>query len=253
MHVAWKAMYNIQYFSTSHIVSQVRCRGLHTAVMSQQSLKKSITWFWLCWLLLVRDSTRSMSRDQVTTLHYDTNYCRPKASKAAFAPLCELWVRFNSNAPATLNWFISYCRWLQICGLRNVARSVDSCWWLKIAVSFVILICTRFRIIQLGFTKKIVSFHFMLIWNLEFSLFSGLAFWPTRSTYVTFTKEISLCKIHYWISYWKSIMSRNQCKFKDEALRSYGAPKFVTCFESPWTEFVELRLLLVVYFSHIVV
>ena len=43
------------------------------------------------------------------------SYCGPKASKTALAPFCELWVRFNNNASATLCLLIQFIKWLQVC------------------------------------------------------------------------------------------------------------------------------------------
>ena len=86
--------------------------------------------------------------------------------------------------------------------------------------------------------------------NLDFSL---LTFLGDRVDLYMIYKGNPTMWDFLWISYWKCTMMPNQSKSKDAPLRSYGASKFATRFESPWVEFFELRLLLWICFRSSVV
>ena len=62
---------------------------------------------------------------EVQSLQYVWYCCGPRPGEAALAPPSQVWVRFNSNEPATLNTLIQYMWWPWVCRERNARSPVN--------------------------------------------------------------------------------------------------------------------------------
>ena len=105
-------------------------------------------------------------------------HCGPKASKSALAPICSLWVRFNSIEHTTLSMLIDYPRWPWVCRERNARGTVRSKWDAKLLEIVFCRLITRdgtMNTCAMGrFCKKLFCLHVMTSWNLDICTFVGI-------------------------------------------------------------------------------
>ncbi len=130
-------------------------------------------------------------------------YCGPRPGEAALAPPSQVWVRFNSNEPTTLNTLIQYMWWPWVCRERNAHSPVDKN--ARATVSGTVLcrldVLDMYLIKHLtrGFLQILIIRDVMNFWNFEVWDFSEMPFWIIYASrlWTVLSREAYYTKIVY--------------------------------------------------------
>ncbi len=118
------------------------------------------------------------------------NNCGPRPGEAALAPPSQVWVRFNSNEPATLNTLIQYMWWPWVCRERNarspVSKNARATVNRTVLCRLDVLDMYLIKHLTRGFLQILIIRDVMNFWNVEVWDFSEMPILNLRFRFLTF-------------------------------------------------------------------